>query len=162
MKFQKLGIIVACLAAVAVASAEDAMMVMRKQAADFDRAMMTKDMKWFETVAAADYHEIDGQGHKVDRKTAIAMMKQQLSMGSIDKIKTTVVSAKQKGDKIVCVSNSTMSGKMMMSPQAKKQSKVDGNMLYEETWTKNGNKWMIHQLKTIKQTMTVDGKPFKM
>ena len=73
MNFQKLGMITLTVAAVAIASAEDAKSVMQKMAAEFDKAMVAKDIKWFEKVAAADYHEKDASGKTVDRKTAMAM-----------------------------------------------------------------------------------------
>ncbi len=47
----------------------------------------------------------------------------------------------------------------MQSPGSKKLSKMVDDSTYDEKWTKDNGKWMIHSMKTIIEKSTMDGKP---
>ncbi len=47
----------------------------------------------------------------------------------------------------------------LQAPGSKKQSKMVGDTLYDEKWSKEHGQWKVHWLKTLKDTGTIDGKP---
>jgi ketosteroid isomerase-like protein len=145
----------------AIASAEDAMKIIQAQAKGFDRATMAKDIGWFEKAAAPDYHDIDKSGHRMDRKAALAMMKQMFQMSETKSISTRVLSAKQKGNTILCMCETKMAMTMKMSPKAKKPSLMKSTMKYRQLWKKIGSDWKVSEIKMISDSTTVDGKPYK-
>ncbi|AIE86332.1 nuclear transport factor 2 family protein [Fimbriimonas ginsengisoli] len=160
MKNQRIFTVIALVAVAACASAEDAKKAMQGMAAAFDKAVMAKDLSWFEKTAAPDYHEIGLNGSHMDRKGSIDTMKQMFQMMTVKSIKSKIVSVKQTGNTIKAVCDTKMSGEMM-APKAKKPMVMKSSMRYQELWKKEGGAWKIHELKSITENTTIDGKKVK-
>jgi len=144
----------------ASAGAEDLNKVAAQHEREFVKAMKTKDIKWFESVGAPDYHEIDMKGKVTDRAKAITGMKQMFASGKVDTMTAKVLSVTGSGNNMVVIMDAHMTGTMKFDPKAKKPSKVVGSMKFQESWSKTKGKWMIHELKSLSEKMTVDGKPY--
>jgi hypothetical protein len=146
--------------AVAIAMADDnATKAMRMHAADFDKAMMAGDIGWFEKVSGPNFIEWDSQGHKADRTKAIQEIKASFALMKTSEISTTVTNVKEKGGAVTATFVTAMHGKLR-HPKAPAKGIVSMEMTYDEHWVKEKGEWKIQWLRGVKDTMTVDGKPF--
>ena len=146
----------------ASAVAEDLNKVAEQHERDFVRAMKSKDLKWFESVAAPDYHEVGAKGKMTTRAEAIAGMKQMFGMGNVTSATSKVLKVSGSSSKMIVLTSANMTMMMKMDPKAKKMSKMVGTARYQETWSKDKGKWQIHELKSLSEKATLDGKPFNM
>jgi len=157
MRLQVLMIIgaLAVLSASAMADTRKEMEALQK---GFEKAILSKDMKWFEDSAAPDFHEVGLDGKKTTRAASLKMMKDMFQMGETKSIKTKILKLETKGKQTIITTDchSTMTMKMPGSPKA---SKMESWMTYQETWSKEKGKWQIHELKSLKEKATMDGKP---
>lgn len=159
MRLQFITILAALGILAAVAPAQGERKAMEDMEKAFEKAIRTKDLSWFEKVAAPDYHETGVDGKVVNRSQSIAMMKQQFaSGGKVTKMDAKIVKVTTKGKTTVALLNMVMEMSMTM-PNAKKPSVIKSSMTYEETWTNNKGVWHIHHLKSLKESATLDGKP---
>jgi hypothetical protein len=161
MKILRTWIVVGALSVAACALAQGPKAIVAKHAAEFDRAMVTKNLAWFNSVSTPDYHEIDEKGNRIDRKQSMDQMKMAFKMMSVKSCKSTVVSAKQNGGVITSVVSSIVTGMMKMDPKAKKMSTMKSTGRYQETWKNIGGDWKISELKILSSSSTIDGKPMK-
>lgn len=139
------------------ASAEDLKKVAESHEAAFRKAIMTKDMKWFEEVAAPDYHEVMRSGKRTTRAESISMMKQSFGMFKVKSITTKVKKVTPSGNGMKVLIDCHMVASMP-NPQTKKNSTMESQMSYQETWSKVKGKWMIHELKSLTSITKMDGK----
>ncbi len=146
----------------AAAHADDLKKVVADHEAGFKKAILTKDVKWFDMMAAPDYHEVDTKGKKSDRATVMAMMKQMFQASSVKTITVKVNKITPTKTGVVVLTDCHMVGTMVVDPKAKKSSTIDSTQSYQETWVKKGAKWQIVELKTLKDKTLLDGKPFSM
>jgi len=72
-----------------------------------------------------------------------------------------VMNVKHVGSDILVHSSTSMTMITKPGPDKKTHEIVDKS-LAEDTWVKQGAKWMMKQTKAIKDHMTMDGKPYKM
>lgn len=142
----------------ALASAEDARKAMEVQQKAFEKAILTKDVAWFEKTAAPDYHETSEKGIVTKRKEALAMMKMMLESGGTKKVEGKILKAWTKGKYTMCLSDVRMVMDMKQ-PGAKKADTYDSAMRMEETWSKVGGKWQLHHIKTVSSKTLMNGKP---
>ncbi len=149
------------LAGTAVVSAFDASSdrkVMDKMCRGFSKALLTKDISWFEKMSTPDFVAID-HGRTENRKQTLGEVKQMFGMmKSIDSASSHVVSCKSVGNKIIAVTESSMRGKMAAG-KGKTAVMVDTST-QEETWVKGPHGWKIKVLKSLSEKATLDGKPF--
>ncbi len=125
----------------------------------YANALMKKDISFFEKTAAPDFVEIEKNGKKMDRAAAIAQIKQFFGMPTkMVSASGKLVSFTEKGDTVTAITESKMVAKL---PGQKKGqwSTLKGVSKDEEVWTHKGGKWLIHSMKTISESQTLDGKP---
>jgi hypothetical protein len=151
----------ALLALACAASAEDYKKVAEQHEREFVAAMKSGDIAWFNKVAAPDYVEIEANGTKKTKAQSMAEMKQMLKMGHMLSASSKVVAVSGNASKLVVKDSMSMSMSLKLDPKAKKPSIIASTGTYQETWSKVKGKWMIHELRTIKESSTMDGKPMK-
>ena len=142
----------------AAASAEDLRKVAETHEQGFVHAIKSKDLSWFQKVAAPDFYVQEANGKKTNKKDSMDEMKQMFGMGNVTAASTKILKLTkiQNGMVVRVKAHMVMN---MQSPGSKKLSKMVDDSTYDEKWTKDNGKWMIHSMKTIIEKSTMDGKP---
>ncbi|HLK16161.1 MAG TPA: nuclear transport factor 2 family protein [Fimbriimonadaceae bacterium] len=159
MKTRLLVAVLGAFALVAFAPAENLRKIADQHAREFVQALKTKNASWFERVAAPDYFEIGTNGKRTDRATAMKEMQQMFAAGKVTDASSTVLKVTGSGSKMVVTVKAHVAMSVKFDPKAKKPSKMVSDVQMEEHWSKDGGKWMIHELKTLKEKNTLNGKP---
>lgn len=123
---------------------------MKKDVGAFEKAtrgFMTKDFKCTENGKTMSYDQM-----VADMKVTFAQFTK------VTSAKTAMVSAKETGNKANSVSTHAISA-TMVGPD-KKSHKLVMIGTTNDTWVKTGKDWKMSSMKWVKQTMTMDGKPF--
>ncbi len=133
---------------------------MMKMLPRVDKAIETKNYKFFEAISAPDFTETD-MGKTFNRKQAMAQMKQEMSTVKSSTCKFKLLSSNVSGN----VGNANTFGSMTMviKPMKKgdKNHTMHMDVWMKETWVKSGNGWKIQHLEEAKPSkVTRDGKPF--
>ncbi len=119
--------------------------------------MKTKDISWFQNVAAPGFYEQETNGKKIGAKESIAQMKEMFGMGDVLSASTKLLKVTPTTGGMIVKVKAHMTAKMQARGAAK-ASKMVGDSTYVETWSKDNGKWMIHSLKTLSEHTTIDGK----
>lgn len=127
--------------------------------AKFCKALMHKDMSWFEAVAAPNFTETDMSGKKSGRNTSLQDMKAGMKPVTFTKVETRLLSLKQSGKSFVAVTQNVVEGRARGADGKTAKFKDTGTQ--RETWIQSGKKWMITSLVSLTDKMTVNGKPMR-
>ena len=88
-------------------------------------------------------------------------MKMQLTMlQKIIQISNKITKFTVKGSTVVTTTDGVFEADLKFTPDAKKNSRLKSLSKTEDVWVKSPKGWQLKQVKTLKETMTLDGKPF--
>ena len=124
-------------------------------------ALRTKNIAGVMAMCTADFKWIDNKGQAMTRAQMEQQMKMQFGgIKKIDHVSNKVEKVTVKGNQATTRTNGIFEATLMLTPDAKKSSKLKGGSVTDDTWVKTPKGWMLKQVNVIKETMTLDGKPF--
>lgn len=145
----------ASLTAVALAGPAP-MDVAKKAAADYQKAVLTKNFAGFETSSTPDFVYIDAKGTKATKEQALAGMKAFFTPMKWTKVQVKALSAKMVKGELVYVQEEKSEGKMKMG--GPKESLYSSYSKDEVHMIQKNGKWLTKMVKNLKSDMKIDGK----
>ncbi len=126
-----------------------------------EAAMRAKSPTKVMELCSADFKWLDSKGTSMDRKQLEQQIKMQLSaVQKIDTMTNKIEKLTVKGNTVIARTNGVFEATLKLTPDAKKTSRLKSVSLTDDTWIKTPKGWLLKQVKSIKETVTLDGKPF--
>ena len=141
----------------ALGRAENPRIIAQRNADAQRKAMLAKDISWYEKHQTADYYEVGVNGKRLSRAQALEGTKRTFSDLKSEKLEAKVLSATASGKDLVDVVEVRLQGQLM-GPD-KKPHKISVKARYKETWTKVGGEWKMRIQQTLSEQAAVDGHP---
>lgn len=152
-------VIAAALAVLAPPGPESPMAVAKKTNADYRRAMLAKDVAYFEKNAAKDFTYVS-QGGTASRAQALAGIKQSFALTKkTERMDMRVVSARRAEGGIVYVTDAKTASEVVVG---KKTGKMASAFRFETLLVPRGKGWVYKRVKILMEDTTLDGKPMEM
>lgn len=127
-----------------------------------DRLMMAKDVKGLKKTLQAgvtsDFKYVEGGQTQSFEAMSANMTMGILSMKSLRKVEAKAISVKEKGSTGTVMTMHLMEGTTIGAD--KKPHTLTFSGTSEDTYVKQGGKWKLSRMAWVKQSMTMDGKPF--
>jgi hypothetical protein len=115
--------------------------------------------KLLKSVVTADFVYVPAKGPKLSTTQLLSSMRSQFkAMGKINKSAQKLDKVVLKGDRAVVTVSSQYA---MEVPTAGKKSKLVGSSVSNDTWVNTPKGWRLKEIKTLKETATLDGKPIE-
>lgn len=154
--------VVGSLAVVAVAaSVADVRKDLEAVYARLNSAMLKKDVSTVIGLCTKEFVYTTQSGENLTRGRMEDQLKAQ--MRAIKKVVTVTIKidkVTQKGAEVVARTTGVFEADIMLSPDAKKASRLKSTSVTDDTWVQSAGKWMLKKVKAVKETSTLDGKPF--
>lgn len=132
---------------------------MAKEKVAVETAFGKKDIGWFEKNCTSDFSYVSGKD-KVDRKGALAGMKQLFGMCKTLHASMVLKSAKATNGNGIAVVEQTLVGSMRY-PNDKKVHSMKSVSMIRMTMVKKGSAWIMKKLEDVKPPqMLIDGNPY--
>jgi hypothetical protein len=146
-------LIAAALAALAPAGPQSPMMVAKKFSADYKKAMLTKDIAYFEKNSTADFQYIDTKGNKMAKGPAVEGVKMGFSMYKKYKhLDQKIVSARRAEGGVIMITDLDLEATVDMTSKMRNESLL----------VPVGKGWAYKRIKVLTEDTKIDGKPLKM
>jgi hypothetical protein len=153
-------LIAAALAALAPAGPQSPMMVAKKFSADYKKAMLTKDIAYFEKNSTADFQYIDTKGNKMAKGPAVEGVKMGFSMYKKYKhLDQKIVSARRAEGGVIMITDLDLEATVDMGG---KVGNMTSKMRNESLLVPVGKGWAYKRIKVLTEDTKIDGKPLKM
>lgn len=129
--------------------------------AKMEAALKAKDLAGVMKFFSNDFTWIDAKGTKSNKAQIEAQMKLQMSaIQKVHRATTKILKLTPKDGTQVARTEGVFEADLKLNPQATKPSRFKSVSITEDTWVKSQTGWGLRQVKTVKETMTLDGKPF--
>jgi len=129
--------------------------------ARLNSAMLKKDVASVIGLCTKDFVYATPSGANLTRGQMEEQLKGQ--MRAIKKVVAVTIKidkVTQKGAEVVARTTGVFEADIVLTPDAKKASRLKSTSVTDDTWVQVGGKWMLKKVKGVKETSTLDGKPF--
>lgn len=112
------------------------------------KALLTKDVNWFDGIAAPDFYGVDEEGTRTNRAETLQALRDYLGRRTIRKIEPGLVSVVRRGEGMVVRSRTKVVAEGRI-PIIGATITRDAVLLVDEVWTKIKGKWRLRSLRKI-------------